>query len=88
MIVVVVVDDDVVVVVECYCFLINIIVEPSILVPPPVLMTVLHFLHFLHPTLQYSYGKTMTRQNQGNCCCSLFSMNVSHFRPVGFSRIC
>ena len=69
MVVVVVV---VVVVVECYCFLINIIVEPSILVPPPFLMTVLHFLHFLHSKLQYSYGKTIDRQIRANCCCSPF----------------
>ena len=52
----------VVVVVECYCFLINIIVEPPDLVPPPFLTTVLHFYYNLHQKLQYSYGKTMSRQ--------------------------
>ena len=41
------IDDDDVVVVECYCFLINIIVEPPDLLPPPFLTTVLHFQHYL-----------------------------------------
>ena len=53
----------VVVVVECYCYLINIIVEPPDLVPPPFLTTVLDFYHHFHqhrniPMVKRLPGKT------------------------------
>ena len=73
----------VVVVVECYCFLINIIVDVRRRATPPKTHAFLLLSAKMCPLLTQNDEP----ENPAFGCCGLFLMNVSHFRPVGLLQI-